>query len=334
MRWSRRSASSCIESGECYQTLDDDLPALECFLDALAIDSEHADAGARAADILWSTQRWKELVKVLEMLLRKKADAKTQLQRWSRLAMAARTLGLSEKAVKAWLRTLELEPRHHEALKAMTEHFLAEERWTEALPLLDRRFQHHHEKLSPVEIVDLFGDMARCEVALGAREAARELITRALAIDPMHRPSLLLGAGGRGTMGETAQAIEAWREALKHTAGDHKRLHKCLDAYVAARDWPRARAVLEALIEAERSAEVRAKYRHTAGLHLPRRAQASRSDARLSARRARRRSQPGARRDRDRAAVRRAQGLEGAGAPLSSRPQAARRRLDHRRQER
>jgi tetratricopeptide (TPR) repeat protein len=289
-----------IESGECFQSLDDDTRALKCYLDALEIDSEHADAGARAADILWNTQRWDELTGILEMLLRKEQDPRRLLLYWSRLGRAARLQGATEKAVKAWLRTLDFEPRHHEALKALGEHYLGEERWAEALPLLDRRFQHHHDKLTPVEIVELFGDMARCELSLGAREAARELIARALAQDPQHRPSLVLqvrAADGPDEtilakralariaegdervkllaeigdlllteLGETAQAVEAWREALKFAPGDHKLLHKCLDAHVAARDWATALAVLDELIEQERAADVRAKYRHTAGL--------------------------------------------------------------------
>jgi tetratricopeptide (TPR) repeat protein len=154
--------------------------------------------------------------------------------------------------------------------------------------------------MTPVDLVGLFGKMAHCELCLGVRDAARELIARALAIDPLHPPTLRLQVrAAQGVheqiaahdalahvvegeerarlyaevgdllateLSETVQAIAAWREALKHAPGDHKLLHKCLDAHVAAHDWSQALQVLDELIDAERAPEVRARYRLTAGL--------------------------------------------------------------------
>src|SRR6185312_1784460 len=102
-----------VEAGEIYDGLDDKRKATELYLDALAVDPEHVEAGERVAELLWKAERYTDLVPVLEMLTRKELGPRPeagvggesrrniepalQVERLTRLAHAAQALGLEEK---------------------------------------------------------------------------------------------------------------------------------------------------------------------------------------------------------------------------------------------
>lgn len=290
-----------VEAGEIYQGLDDNKKATQLYLDALAVDPEHVEAGERVADLLWSQERYNDLVPVLEMLTRKDADAQVQLERLSRLAHAAKSLGQTEKVAKAWVRAAELDPTHLEAQRGRAELALAKSNWKEALEALVKVLEHHEDSLPPSERVELYYSLGSCEMHLDHRDDAKVWFGRALELDATHRPSLLammefgetkpesiidakkalLATANEdekvrllGDIGDIylekledpPQAVGAYREALELKPDDHKLLHKCLDVYVEQKAWQQALEMLERLIAAEKSAPVRAKYRHAAGL--------------------------------------------------------------------
>ncbi|HEY7957554.1 MAG TPA: SIR2 family protein [Polyangia bacterium] len=290
-----------IDAGRIYEEIEDDERASELYLAALAIDPEAEEAGERVVELLWSAERYAELLPVVEMLTLKPASPEVQLERWLRLGRAAEAVGLEDKAGKAFVRAAELAPSHLEAQRGCAAHHLARERWAEALSSFELVFRYHIDALPEPERVALFSDMARCELKLGAREGASELVARALELDPTHRPSLytqlelgsnepaalidakrallatagtdervqLLGEIGDLRLAELSDvwgALDAWREALALRPEDHKLLHKCLEAYVGEGAWAQAVEVLERLISVETVAPVRARYHHTAGL--------------------------------------------------------------------
>src|SRR5205807_8542193 len=63
-----------VEAGELYDGLDDGNKATQLYLDALAVDAEHVEAGERVAELLWQRERFAELAPILEMLARKPPD--------------------------------------------------------------------------------------------------------------------------------------------------------------------------------------------------------------------------------------------------------------------
>jgi tetratricopeptide (TPR) repeat protein len=290
-----------VDAGELYESLDDGPRAVELYLEALAIDPEHVSAGEGAAELLWRGERFAELVPILEMLLRKQGEPAAQLELLVRLARATTELKVYDKAGKAWVRATEIDPANLAAQRGRADHHLAREQWMDALSSLERVFQYHIDDLSTEERVELFSEMGRCELRLGARQGAREFLQRALELDPTHRPSLLaqvelgqsdpeslieakkallvtaspdeqvrlLGEIGDlylAKLGDSSRAIGAWAEALELRADDHKLLHKILDVYVEDRAWAQALEMLERLIAVEKLPSVRARYRHTAGL--------------------------------------------------------------------
>ncbi|MDB4968542.1 MAG: Tetratricopeptide 2 repeat protein [Myxococcales bacterium] len=290
-----------VEAGEIYDGLDDKRKATELYLDALAVDPEHVEAGERVGGLLWQAERFADLVPVLEMLTRKDAEPALQVERLTRLAHAAMALGQDDKVGKAYTRAAEIDETHLVAQRGRAEWHLKRGEHKEALGALEKVFQHHVEDLPPSERVELLYGMGACELKLGNKTTAKELIQRALELDPAHRPSLLasmeLGeakpesvidakkallvtanleeqAKLLGEIGDIwmeklqnrDEAVSAWREGLELKSDDHKLLHKCLDAYVEDKSWPQALEMLERLIENEKSQTVRAKYRHAAGL--------------------------------------------------------------------
>jgi len=292
-----------IAAAEMYERIDDSIKAVELYRAALDEDPEHQQAAERAADLLWGAQRHEELIPVLELLSRKESpDEATTVERLVRLAKSARAVGQTDKAEKAWARAAELDPTHLEAQEERAAYHLQHERWADALTALDKVFQHHIDRLPVQKHVELFSQMGRCELMLGAREGARELLARALEIDPTHRPSLLaqmelaqnddpsalieakralvsaaapdeqarlLGEIGdlwATRLNDPRRAVVAWREALQRKPDDHRLLHKCLDWHVEEKAWPEALGVLDHLIDVERDGAVRARYHLTAGL--------------------------------------------------------------------
>jgi len=290
-----------VEAGEIYQGLDDTKKATQLYLDALAVDPEHVEAAERVADLLWSSERYNDLVPVLEMLTRKEAEPQAQLERLTRLALASKALGYGDKVAKAWVRAAELDPTHLEAQRGRAELALAKSSWKEALDALIKVLEHHEDALPPSERVELYYSLGDCEWKLEHKDDAKVWFGRALELDATHRPSLLammefgetkpesiidakkallatasdeekvklLGDVGDlylEKLEDPPQAVGAYREALELKPDDHKLLHKCLDVYVEQKAWQQALEMLERLIQIEKSAPVRAKYRHAAGL--------------------------------------------------------------------
>jgi tetratricopeptide (TPR) repeat protein len=291
-----------VEAGEIYDGLDDKKKATQLYLDALAVDPEHVEAGERVSELLWRAERYQDLVPVLEMLTRKEAEPALQVERLTRLAHAAQGLGLDDKVGKAYARAAEIDEASLVAQRGRAEWHQKREEWKEALAALEKVFEHHVEDLPPSERVELFYGMGQAELKLGNKTRAKELFGRALELDPAHRPSLLasmefgeakpeslidakkallqtaasldekarlyaeIGDVWLEKLSNRGEAVSAWREGLELKGDDHKLLHKCLDAYVEEKAWPQALEMLERLIEQEKVQTVRAKYRHAAGL--------------------------------------------------------------------
>ena len=191
-----------VEAGEIYDGLEDKKKATDLYLDALSVDPEHVEAGERVAELLWHSERYQDLVPVLEMLTRKSERAQSgeraqapvplQVDRLVRLGRSAKALGLSEKVGKAYSRAAELDPTNLEAQRGRAELLLETEQWAEAAGALAKVFEYHVDDLPPSERVELFYQLGNCELKTDKKDTAKEWLARALELDPTHRPSLLL----------------------------------------------------------------------------------------------------------------------------------------------
>jgi tetratricopeptide (TPR) repeat protein len=290
-----------VEAGEIYDGLEDRKKATELYLDALAVDPEHVEAGERVAELLWQAERYADVIPVLEMLTRKEAQAPTQIERLVRLGRAAKSLSQLDKVHKAYTRAAELDPTNLEAQRGRAELLVDKGEWAEASTALSKVFEYHVDDLPPSERVELLYQLGNCDLKLAKKDSAKEWLSRALELDPTHRPSLLLQMefgeakpesiiDAKKALLATASederikllteigdlylekledpplAVGAYREALDARPDHQRLLHKCLDVYVEQKAWANALEMLERLIAIEKNASVRAKYRHAAGL--------------------------------------------------------------------
>ena len=287
-----------VEAGEIYDSLEDHHMAADLYLRALAVDPEHVEAGARVAEILWKAERFADLVPVLEMLTRKEGDRETQRTRWSRLGRAATRIGNKEKALKAYSKAAELDPKDLEAQRARATLFDDAQRWAEAREAYAAMLTHHADDLMPKERLEVFFRLGEAYRHLGEVEKAREQYTSALAIDPTHRPTILaridvgsddpakliedkkallvtasreesaqllsqIGELYADKLTQPDEALKFFKEALALNPAQRNLLHRCLDILVEKKDWKAALEVLEKLTDQEQVASIRAKLRFT-----------------------------------------------------------------------
>ena len=217
-----------VELGLCHEELDESGKAITCYLDALALDPEQHEARERAADLLWSEQRYEALVPLLERLA---SEAKNTLVRQSRLVRLARAANAASVTVK--------QPGSLAALATLVE---------------DR-------ELGLADCVEISCQLGLHALAAGKHVDARDRIEAAAALDPYHRPThLALVQLDRYQPGALAHL-----DGVELLPTDHKVLHSLLDACESAQAWEPALAVLERLIALETSPATRGRYRHAAG---------------------------------------------------------------------
>src|SRR5262249_7965135 len=154
------------------------------YLDALAVDPEHVEAGERVAELLWQAERYQDLGPVLEMLTRKEAEPNVQVERLLRLAPAAQAPGFSDQDHQAVTRAAELDPTNLKAQRGRAELLLQKGEYLAARGALEKVFVHHLEDLPPSERVELFFQLGGSELKLHRKSEARGWLHKALEIDP------------------------------------------------------------------------------------------------------------------------------------------------------
>ncbi|MDW8283151.1 MAG: tetratricopeptide repeat protein [Myxococcales bacterium] len=290
-----------VEAAELYAALEDERQAIELYQKALAVDPEHVEAGMRAAELLWRHQRHAELVPILEMLTRKAGERTEQVRLLGRLGQAALATGDRERALRAFARAAELDPRDLLSQRSRAEILAAQQHWMEAREAYAAVLAHHRDALSAGEMVGVLFALGQCERHLGHREQAENFYRKALELDPLHRGSLeaLLSLGEvspseavelkrallatasldekvrlladigdlhQQALADPQGALSAYREGLALRPDSHLLLHKCLDLLSEQKDWPGVVEILETLVGLEQNPRRRARYRQTMAL--------------------------------------------------------------------
>lgn len=179
-----------VEAGRQCLAIDDRQKALELFQRALQIDPEHVDAAQHAVDLLLGELRPKEALPILEMLGRKEAEPSLQVVRLCRLGHTANLCGQPDKARKAYRRAVDLSPTDLPALRGLIPLLLDSGEFVDAKYAAQTALSEHKDALGGAEKTDLLGILGACERSLGHEEAALSALREALALDPLHRPSL------------------------------------------------------------------------------------------------------------------------------------------------
>ncbi len=220
-----------------------------------------------------------------------------------RLGEAARRLGNLDKAARAYATAHELAPQSLAVLRGYGA--LREQRGEhrEAAALYAGAAEQEGA-LAPGERVDLYVRLGRTEAAAGAREAALGWYEKALALEPRNqaaaeavaalhaekgdyaslvadkRALLALATDDEARarlseeigdlfaekVGNTAEAIAAYRAVLALAPARRQTLHKLLELYTADKQWAAAADALTRLAELETASAVRAKYLYAAAV--------------------------------------------------------------------
>ncbi len=220
----------------------------------LELDPDHLEAGRVVAPAWVEAGRHAEARPVLEMLLRK-----DPAPRWhALLGRAAEALGDAAAAAEHWgaAEGVEATVGLGRALQALGESEAAEERLRDAAG-----------RAVPPEVEsDVWRRIAALARARGDGPAAEDALVRALPAAGDDRARILEELGDlRGLRGDLDGALAAYEEALALRPRQGVLHHKVLDIHTAGRDWRRALAALDRLIEQHDDRAVRGEYLYAAG---------------------------------------------------------------------
>jgi tetratricopeptide (TPR) repeat protein len=287
------------------EKLGDEAQATELYARVLQLDPEHVEAGEPLSELYFKREEWAPLVPILEMLARK-ADRKTNRELtllYHRLAKAADRLGDSEKALKYYKQSYDLDSTYLPTLVDRAALLYKQEHWDEAFRIYQTILVHHRDAQKDDEIVDIFFRLGRIKLKLGERTKAVNMLEKALEIQPGHRVSLqalidlytdagdfeavikqkraLLASNAtdidekfklseeiagiyKDKLNNPQKAIAANMEALNFKPTDHQLLHNLLDLFSETKQWKKAMEILMKLAELE-SGKVKARYLVAAG---------------------------------------------------------------------
>ena len=280
------------EAGKIYQEkLGDEDMATQLFGRVIELDPEHIDTAEPLSELYFKRQEWAKLVPLMETLARK-AGKKTNrelTQLYHRLAKAADQMGDSEKALKYYKQSFELDATYLPTLLDRAALLYKLEHWDDAFRIYQTILVHHRDSQKDDQIVDLFFRLGRIKLKQGERTKAVNMFEKALEIQGGHRATLdalidlysesndweavikqkraLLSASRdaeekfnineqiaaiyKEKLNNPQKAIASHLEALELKAGDRQLLHNLLDLFSETKQWKKAVEILTKLADLE-----------------------------------------------------------------------------------
>ncbi len=287
------------DAAELCDVLGDRDRATAMYREARVADPDDLRAAAGLAELYWQADAYADLVPILDQLCAVTADAGRRRALLVRLGAAAAALGDADTARDALARAIAIDPSDPAARRALAELRFDQEAWDEARDLIESLLDDCEDALPRPIAVALHYRAARCAHELGDAGGAGGHAGMALALDPGHRPTLLLraelDAGDPAALvadhlalahaapaeekaarfaaigdfyadklGDPATAREMYREALGYRPTDHVLLTRCLGLVAGQGDWSHSLDLLQRLIDTEVDRAVRARYRQVA----------------------------------------------------------------------
>ncbi|HTM22179.1 MAG TPA: tetratricopeptide repeat protein [Kofleriaceae bacterium] len=287
------------DAAELCLALGDRDRATALFREARVADADDRRAADGLAELYWQADAWADLLPILDHLCAVTAEPARRRALLVRLGEAAAALGDRDTARDALARAIDLDPADPAARRALAELLFDQQAWAEARGLIERLLDDCEDALPDPICVALHYRAARCAHELDDAAGAADHAGMALALDPGHRPSLLLRAeldaddptalvadhlalahaapfeekaarfAALGDfyaerLGDPATAREMYREALGYRPTDHVLLTRCLGLVAGQGDWSHSLDLLQRLIDTELDLAVRARYRQVA----------------------------------------------------------------------
>jgi tetratricopeptide (TPR) repeat protein len=291
-RWLTDAADFCVALGDTDW-------AKQLYRDARVADPTNHKAGVALVELCRDTGSLVELVPILDDLCRTTDDPNRLRGYLIARSKVAQELGDRTGARNLLARAVEIDSSDLASKRELAEMLYEAQQWLKARGVMESLFDHE-DLLGQDASIELHYRVARCARELGDTEGAKRHASIVLALDPNHRPSLLLQeeldrddphaltshqlalANLAGTpeekatrftalgdryieLGDRATAREMYREALVHRPGDHLLLTKFLELIAEEGDWSYSLDLVQRLLETEKDPRVRARYRHLAG---------------------------------------------------------------------
>ena len=293
------------EAAKIYQEkLSDEDLATQLYGRVIEIDPEHIETAEPLSELYFKRQEWAKLVPLMETLARK-AGKKTNrelTQLYHRLAKAADQVGDSDKALKYYKQSFELDATYLPTLIDRAALLYKLEHWDDAFRIYQTILVHHRDTQKDDQIVDLFFRLGRIKLKMGERTKAVNMFEKALEIQGGHRATLdalvdlytdsgdweqvvkqkraLLAASRdveekfaineqiagiyKDKLNNPQKAIAAHLEALELKGGDRQLLHNLLDLFSETKQWKKAIEILTKLSELE-TGKIKARFLVAAG---------------------------------------------------------------------
>jgi len=290
------------DAAEVSTQLGEPARAAELFRVVHAADPCDRRAAAALAELYWEARDFDALLPILIELCGATHDPRLLLRHLLRLGEAATARGLADVARDAFARAVTIDPSDPSPRRALADLWFERGAWSEARALYAELLDEGEDALSSPACVELHHRVARSSFELRDPDLARRHASIALALDPAHRPTLLLrlelDAGDAAALVATHLALaagapadekatryatvgdlyarlgdhdcarEMYREALAYRPGDHVLLTKSLDLVAGSGDWTYSLDLVHRLIDTEQDPAVRARYHHLAGMIL------------------------------------------------------------------
>ena len=230
-------------AGRCALAVGEQERARELLRAARGFDPRNREVARTLADLELAAESWEGALKAYQGLVLQAGSElgpRVQAELYLRMGEARRGMGELGKANQMIERALELRPDYVDAARLSVE--LSEE---------PGRRADAQRRLIEVMASELAG---RPEDDPGREARTQELLDRRLELaatlaDALNRPQ---------------EAVEQMREVLAQRPEDLALLHRALDLYSSAEQWPEAVAVLDRLAELQADGPIQAKYRYAA----------------------------------------------------------------------
>ncbi len=199
--------------------------ALECFENAVELDSDNLEAARVVAEARLKKRRHEEAHELLERLTRLGAEGDLEAEELAgihlKLAQTAEALERNQQATEAFEKALELAPTNHQILTQFGYHLSRQGNWERAVALYQQILDEYRHRLEPNEVADVHCLAAQGQIKLGRPEEAVSQYRQALKANPRHLPALRASVDLSRQLGrfdETVNLLHQLRELSSNPA--------------------------------------------------------------------------------------------------------------------
>ncbi|NOY93292.1 MAG: tetratricopeptide repeat protein [Deltaproteobacteria bacterium] len=207
--------SAHLQIAEAYEDRIDDVDkAIESYSQILQTDAHHREALRGLERLYAKTERWQELLNILETQLEVATTEKEQISILTQLAgMWEEEFVKPEKAAERLESILELDPNHEAALGGLARLYRSMQRWESLVETYERHIQATPDRAEKIRLYKAMGDVYAAEMSDADR--AVDCFLEVLSIDEDDAEALDALTRLYDKRGDHASALEMMEQLSK-----------------------------------------------------------------------------------------------------------------------